>query len=462
MKKRLTITIILSVLAFIGLFAAHFWINHQGQNVRMTETTLAGSYEAAKGLSVNTKVQIDYGKSCMAWHTTTMIDEKPVSESKMLQGEPIGEEYHRFALDALLTSGGTYIEDDSDLADGALDLQIPEKVLQDLATKIGPGETIKETVDLSAYISTIQLDYIIDSYDPNQNDVRELEVMQGEENLFRSYFTVDAPETYPVTVTAEKNGAGKVDEVHYICEVESSTSASAYVAEDCIYLAVNGYNYDGTFYPLHDSRYSGILQIPLHQTRQLQIREIKKLCDLPEAVFVENLSMSPDGKSLLLLTLEDGSACLSVFNKETMGLEQKINLEFTYRLYEDEITSVSVGDDYYAAITSGGEYTILQYADGNYTHFTNRKLDLTKLKDSHENLSLREAAFATDFDNNKAAVSALAYSTYDEAYEIIPSYYLQVCSQDNLLYYGLFDSSLAKELAGRQIFDYDIDMNFVH
>ena len=405
MKKRLIITIVLFAVAVIGIITAHLLTNHQGQNVTMTETTLAGDFDAAKGIEVNTQIQVDYGKSCMVWDTMTTLGEEIKSETTVTQGEPIIEEYYRFSLDTLLTSGGTHVEDGYDLIAGDFDTQIPAKVLQDLAKTIGPGETLEKTVDLSNYIDTIQMDYILDSYDPNRNYVRELSVIEGDENLFRSYFLVDVPKTYPVTFAVTKDEDGKVNSVNYNCEAECYTSASAYVANDCIYLAVNGYTYDKEFYPLKDDRYSGILQIPLHQTRQLQIREIEKLCNLPAEVFIEKLTLSPDGKSLLLLTLEDSTACLSVIDKETLKLEQKIDLQFSDDLSENEITSVSVGNDYFAAITHSGNYVILQYKDGVYVHFTEGRFDLTKLEEDAQNLSFWHATFTTDFGNNKGAVA---------------------------------------------------------
>lgn len=458
MRKYGILTMALAVLMVVGMFFTHLSTNHQGQNITTTETTLAGDFDAAKGIEVDTEIQIDYDKSCMAWDTITTLGEEIKSKTTVTQGEPIIEEYYRFSLDTLLTSGGTYVEDGYDLTDRDFNNQIPSKVLQDLAKTIGPGETVEKTVDLSDYIDTTQMDYILDSYDPNRNYVRALSVMDDDEDLFRSYFLVDMPETYPVTFTVTKNEEGRVNSANYICEAECYTSASAYVAADCIYLAVNGYTYGEDFYPLKDDRYSGILQIPLHQTRQLQIREIEKLCDLPAEVFIEKLTLSPDGKSLLLLTLEDGTACLSVFDKEILNLEQKIDLQFSDDLYKNEITSVSVGDDYFAAITYNGDYVILQYKDGLYAHFTEGRFDLTKLKEDNKDFNFWHAAFATDFDNNKAAVAALAY---DEDYDITPSYALQVRSQKDLLYYGIFDSSLTDDLTYRDVYDYDIDIDFV-
>lgn len=461
MKKRLMITIILILLASAGLVAAHLLTNHNGQDVKITETTLAGNFDAAKGLAVTTQIQVDHGKNCMAWETSTILNEQLKTESEMRQGEPITEEYHRFSLDVLLTSGGSYFVDGYDYTeDEYFNSLIPLEVINDLSKDIEPGETGEVTIDLSNYLETMQMDYVIDSYDPNRNYVRELSIMEGEENLFRSYFTVDMPASFPVTLKLTKNDNGKIQSIDYLAEQEVSVSSAAYVDEDYCYLAVNGYldEEENRFYSLKDKKYSGLLRIPLHQTRQMQIKEIEKICSIDDGVFIEKLRVSPDGKNFLLLTVEENSPYLSVIDKETLELKQKINLPFSDFPNTDCIISASAGEDFYAAITLGGSYVVLSYKDGKYQHFVNGDFDDVKLQGGYIDLDFWHFSVDADIDADKVAVAVLAFGDENN---ITSSYCIQVRNQNKLLYCGFFDSSLTGDLAVRNIMDFDIDVDFV-
>jgi len=458
MKKRLAITIILVLLASAGLVAAHLLTSSNGQDVKISETTLAGSFDAAKGVQVTTEVQTDYTEPYMIWTTKTLLDQEIQVESQMRQDKRLSGEYHRFSMDVLLTSGmstysGRYENDEENYFS-----YIPSTIITSLDKQTEAGETNEVTFNLHDYLDETQMDYVIDSYDPNRNNVHELDIMEGDENYFRNCFTVDVPDEYLVTVSVTKNDNGEINKICHQTDQLTSTSHAARVTDENLYLAINGYTYDGQFFPLKDQTYSGILQIPLH-LRQMQVREMKKIYSLPAGVFIEDLRLSQDGSALLLLTTENHAAYLSVIDKATMTQKQKIRLPFESYPGEDSIVTVNVRENSYSAVHYDGGYVVLSSQGGTYEHVASGQFQWKAPNDQYSDLSFLDSSFTLSSDGQTVVASALVFN---KDFNITPSYCVQVRNKKELLYYGFFDSSLSDDLEHRQISDCSIDISFVH
>ncbi|MBR5315585.1 MAG: hypothetical protein IKU44_02235, partial [Firmicutes bacterium] len=362
MKKRFAITGLLVTLALGSIIGAHFWINGTGHNIKIDETTLSGNLDAAKGWQVTTKVQttgtptggpegkIYYHNFGMSWETAATIADSIEVNSKNIRGEDFSEESHRFDMDFLLTSGGSHWETNL-LNEVSSHFKIPMPLLQEIADKIGPGESIEKTVNLKEYMDTVRATCSMESYNPINGE--DLTFMTGSEYDFVKQFVVEVPENYPVTITLAKDEDGAVKSFHYVTLTETSDSFASLVTDDYLYVAINGYREDdtGEFHGLKLKRVSGILQLPLTASKEIDVEHMKKVYDIPAGIFIEKLSISEDGSKLLLITTEEETTYLSVIDKETMTLEQKVSLDFDTLEKHETISKIYIHEDSVTAIT---------------------------------------------------------------------------------------------------------------
>lgn len=455
MKKRLAITIILVLLASAGLVAAHLLTSSNGQDVKISETTLDGSFDAAKGVQVTTEVEL-YGDDPMAWETTAVFDQEIKTETEVYPKGFPDKAYHNIHIGALNASG-MYLPN-HDIETHQHDIcYIPPSVIKKISNQGGPGETIEDTVNMADYVDEVPIDFSIDSYVRNQDHFSlELSINDENQQYLSDHLTVSVPSNYPVELKIKKDAADKVESIQYYTTKQVSKSASAYVDENAAYVAINGYKEDetGTFHPLLENEYCGILQIPINNARQVQAKQMECIYPIKEDIFIKDLTLSADGKNFLLLIVEDDTNYLQVIDRESLQLKQKLKL--SYHEKSDNLSKVVVKDNFYLAMTWYGKYVIASYENGIYQYFNQGQFDLSKLSKDHDMISALDVDAA--FDGQRFVIATLAIGLQSNT---SPSYYMQVIDQDQLLYYGRFDSSLFHDLKSKDT-DANIDVSFVH
>lgn len=323
MRKSLILLAILLVLSVAALAVGQGAINAMGDDVTVTETTLAGDPAAAGGLTVSLHPTYE---NHLEWRTVFAAGKDPEPETKVhYSAKPLEDDYTgtssvwmqigglNFSMSA--SGGAVNLEEDTD----EMGFVAMVRPAADVATRTQPGETRTETVYLRDYYEYYAM--YLDLYGSYG---------QTGQAALSDYFRIPVQEDLQVEVTVSKDEAGTVYDVE--CNtVDNASSAYGYglYLEQGVFLGLGTEDgeYGGSevdFSQIRDGY--GLYWIPMEQDG-LDLDRIENIYPLdPAAAQFVTLEESFDGKSLLLFTRERGTLVLTVLDLETLEPVQRLEL----------------------------------------------------------------------------------------------------------------------------------------
>lgn len=323
MRKSLIFLAVLLVLSVAVLAVGQGMISAMGDDVTITETTLAGDPAAAEGLTVSLHPTYKYH---LEWRTVFSAGADPKPEtgfhysartlSDVRTGTPtawmqIGG--LNFSMSA--TGGAVDLEDDSDELGFAAML----RPAADVATRTQPGEIRTETVHLRDYYDYYSL--YLDYYGV---------IGQTGQAALSDYFKIPVQADVQVEVAVGKDEAGTVYQVE--CNtLDGGASVFGYglFTEQGLFLGLGTEEGESGGTPVDFSEIQGgygIYFIPMEQG-VLATDRIENIFPMdPATAQYVTLEERFDGKSLLLFTREQGTLVLTVLDLETLEPFQRLEL----------------------------------------------------------------------------------------------------------------------------------------
>ena len=323
MKKSLIALAVLLVLAIAGIAAGFRYADSGKDRVTVTEQTVLGSPEAARGLTLETQYSYDYQ---IFWHTVCPVSAEPQPETDF-RFCSIRQETYRESEDVLYLYAGNYSfgmsgsidlewEKENARIDGAMILPV-----LDVADRTAAGETRTETLSLRDYY---------DWFPICMDGTPMLDIQNEDEwaKKLNRLFPVPVPESLQVEVTVSRAENGAVYEVNCqdVCDTPVWLSAECVVLEDAVYLLPTG-NVDFSHLPLG----YGVYRIPRKASSQ-QVSESVLDLDRAENVFAVDPARSQAVRLLQgldegeLLILEDSAGTLTVLDAGRGEVRQRLDL----------------------------------------------------------------------------------------------------------------------------------------
>lgn len=323
MRKILILFAVLLVLSVAILAAGQGRISAMGDDVTITETTVAGDPAAAEGLTVS--LHPTYG-SHLEWRTVFAAgaDPEPKTQyhysAKTLDDVRTGTPSVWMQIGGLnfsmsATGGEVDLEDDTDRM-GFVAMLRPAA---DVAARTQPGETRTETVSLRDYYDYYSL--YLDFYGG---------VDQTGQAALSDYFRIPVQADVRVEVSIYKDEAGTVYQVE--CNtLDGGASAYGYglFTEQGVFLGLGTEDGEsgGTQADFSEIQGGyGIYFIPMEQ-EILATDRIENIYPMdPDTEQYVTMEQSFDGTQLLLFTRERGQLFLTVLDLETLETIQRLEL----------------------------------------------------------------------------------------------------------------------------------------
>lgn len=447
MKRRLICMVLLLVLAVSWLCAAHVLVLRSGEDVTLTEETVEGDLSAAQGL----KLELDsrYHPS-LSWNTTMTVGQKPetrmefqlaLSDTLEEQENPEVEFESKYLDFAYSSNYGLSLED--------RDLLPVKKLLEDVASRTPDGESHSETVNFRDYYEylPVQFNLAMEGHviqDSTIENEPERDFKQDMEDSFR--FPV--PEHYPIYVTIQKDGGGKVIDVNLSTTGDSEMEHSAPVREfnmetgnasngTYLYFFVVARDDKGALWDYSHTPGYSIYRLPVldgaNKERMLTKDDLESVFQLNPKEKIISFQMDASGQKLLMVTEGADGNVLHVLDAETAQEVQTILLntekwEQLPRLYTYE--------DFMVYLFQSGELVVLsRNEDGLY-----QKAYTAQLPDRQRtwfNKDIMPTVFA--FDGQRLAA---AHGVGTEQSDVGTSVGLLIYGPEGLRYSGTLRNSL--------------------
>ncbi len=462
MKKSLIILLVLLIAAVAGAGWAAADVNEAKDQIEIEEVALMGEREAAAGLTVRAHNTYDHR---LFWDTVyTMEKESATAEtefrfSDMRENEAWFSEDEGVHLDSYYVFGFDPGRDEEEPAYGL------DKAYQELYDTLEPGEEAKKIINVKDYMTyypvQVELDapgagfYYMDDEEAHQVLDAEFETRGSavEAAMFLwNYFRIPVLENEQLEIQVGKSavsksanfgggsamattaiGHGNVGE-HF-----AFTTVSAMTDSVC-YFTFNTHSSEGQIVDtsqLADGY--GIYMLPFHEADQndggYEIEKFTNVYPLDPATAVIDLSISADGKDLMLHAVEDGQYVITVIDTETKELKQKLSVcdwpedGYGWWLYEyEDFLAVAVPQDRLLVVSrdDAGEYAINLLVS----------VDHDEEDDYSMYLNYNEAMA---FDGERLAVSRTMGGGS------CTDFYVAVYDASGLIYYGEYYNSLSAE-----------------
>ena len=453
MRKALTCTILLLVLAVGGIcltartvFAAH-------DQVTYTETLREGSPSAANGAVVSLGMQYDYR---LFWDTVFKAGSAPLSETQHVQTQytchltqyysRLEPSYNGVTLQNSYDNGVSYFDTDGRIADVS-----PLAAAYDaLYDKTAPGKEGKLTVLVQDYYEYYPISgqihlpgcsiELTDAVAPEYVGISPYATAE-QWNDFQSFFRIPVLPDEKLELTLGRDESGRV--WHYgrngvdggdgfgLYTYSAITADSCYFTFDCH--TFSGKLVDTSLIP---GGY-GLYRLPYTTnddgTTEPQTGALEMVCPLDPDAELCGMRLDPTGTRLLLFTVKNDAYILTVIDLRSMQQLQQLPI---CELGENSVIQNYDGGDFFTVLCGNGSFTLLQaQLDGSYTPALSGQLPLEALG------SGLYQSFDMDYDGTRlAVVSLLNDDTY--AYRIY-GFSLCICDADGLRFWGEYRSSLA-------------------
>lgn len=331
MRKSLIALLLLAALSAGGFAAAHAALLSRRDNVTITQEVLYGDVSAADGLELT--IPVNYND--MQFWTTTYAPGSSPAVGTEYEIEPLGKRVRH----GTITYGGLRLLNDWHFR-FVPGQEPPQPSLyaayQELYESTAPGEEQQKLIRPADYCAYYPLSFRFDlpqyhyRWDPGDYRQPEAEItpiIQALRDFFR--IPVQPAETWNVHLERSASASGTLSSWgssygpdDHIFEFDTACA----MTEDACYLAFDAHDYDGKTVDtsLIPGGY-GIYRLPLDQEHikhndlsGIKADELEMVYAMDPRHTLYDLTLSPDGRRLLLHTREDGNYVLTVIDPATM------------------------------------------------------------------------------------------------------------------------------------------------
>lgn len=418
MKWRITLFTLLVVLALAGMVSAHIWYYDGRDQVGYETVEVQGDEAALDGLSVEVRYAYDQR---LLW--TTRFDAANPAGAKtdfsyhLLEQAPYGDSYNFFDALSLTCPLPLY--------GGAMDLPIDQepqendpldRIAQEIAAGLQPGETVTETIRLADYCAFLPLAFSL-----YETGGKNLTISADLDQVLTAALSIPVPEDLTFSLTVNVTNGGNVQLTTEVISLDRS----GVVLESGAYLTLSQSLELGLDYTRSPLGY-GVYRIPFEAIDENNARicsEVQNFYPLdPEVVQEATVEESPLPGQLLVYTRETGKLFLNVVDAATGRTLRRVALpgdtaeeQLTVEGFLLTITMAEGCDERYL--------TFLDLRDGTYEVFTTEVWTVDQLR----KLLNYTKIVASAFDGNRLA---LAYSGSYSG----PSFYLTVFDSTGQIY----------------------------
>lgn len=441
MKKGIAAVLMVLAAVLIGLSVAYHYIEGQQNQVYVTETALAGDPKAAEGINLNFKAcDSDTGK--LFWNIDHIVSDESKTKA---QFQKVKDGHY----DVFWTQPYVDIESDLFYSSSPFDYSPASKeIAKDVAKRTQNSQTHEETHLLRDYYEyyPVNLNIQFPGYYVNDapSDVQ--------------YFKIPVPDKYTIDVSVTKNQAGEITSYDVTSPYTSLNipGQNIFTTSGC-YLVLDKASYElelGEDVREISEKWEidlpedmrGIHFIPFAKSVEgsrflnIDLAHARMAYPLSSDCRVMDLRLSADEKKLLLLTQEKAAVYLSVIDKESMELQQKIFL--FQENQEIWVLTMSQENGRLLTIFDDGQFYLFTQK-GNQYHM--ELSDNLHQVDALSEIKLREPFLSFDYDGKSLALAA--YDADDSYYEDLTTSYLCLFDKEGLQYAGCYRSSLGRKKA---------------
>lgn len=336
MKKVICLLCVLALLAAGGIVTVVKQVNQDKDTVTITEEAVYGDAALAEGITLNLKVHYD---EHLMWDTRYEKDGAVKTDTKF-QFSDRGFQQSRVYRDDPVSINVSY---DSDL-----DLETPKEELTGLARacreiyeETEPGTETSEWVYVKDYYEYYPL-FIRLALPDNEIWLDErwssesAGFMNGEEELFETFiefFRIPVAEEDMVEVVVDRDQSNGMMTQNASSDYLQLYSESTITEDGMCYFTLNNHTADGgamdtSLIPGGYGLYSFRFGKPgTYSMSGVDADSLKMTYALQENITILHLTLNKEQTKLLLFTEEAGEYFLSVIDRSTMALSQRIALE---------------------------------------------------------------------------------------------------------------------------------------
>ncbi len=331
MRKSFAVLLTLLLCAVCLLAAAVAAVGQGETDISVTEKTLAGDPEAARGLAVETFQNLDRQ---LFWHTTCLAGAEPEVSTEftytLTTRRTQSEEQYR--ADLSVGSGGWGASGSGITPESFTEVEMTEPAW-DVASRTKAGETRTETVRLNEYYDTFSVTL-------EGSGVELLTDQQQREwtSFLTDYFSIPVPDCVLWEVTVEKNLQGEITTIN-CSEALTDGQESAAGWADCVFLGTDLYLLPrGNLDMSRIQGGYGIYRIPGEVVSQyrdtklsprlvLKVRELENIYPLDADLCSQVSLVEGSGSTLLLMRQLEDQVRVRVLEPSTGEARQELLLK---------------------------------------------------------------------------------------------------------------------------------------
>lgn len=454
MRKSLILVLVLLIIALPVPIVAHMQVNAERESVDITETTLRGSLDAAKGITIGYNVQYS---NKLFWYTDIAIGDELETNTRFEFHQGGGHNrvtrgsYTPYGVHVTVPSFSIgmsgddlleYIEDS--MADV---LYLP---ILDVASRTPENETHTETVYVKDYYDYYPLTFDFDfSADNGTADYEAAQEKAAE------IFKIPVRDDHRMTVTVSKYGDSvyeiETDSGDFYLYVESA----GVVTEDGAYFILSVYdNYEAGRMESGGLPY-GVYYLPFHQTEETvtygtrtelvtmiepEFENIATALELPEGQTAVDLRWDYEENSIMTVVMEEDACKLVTMNPDTHEKIQEFEL-------------LPAGDTQYWEMQVCEGYTLIYLQNGDFALLTEKspgefEIEFTgSLAEDETIWGYTYSELITAYDGERLVVAPSADSYWGGALNI----YVSVYDDTGLIYAGQFAHSVDGDINSRSV-----------
>ena len=489
MKKSFVLLISLLVLGSFVLCFAQASILKEKDQVQITENILYGDKSVVEGVSLELH---NHYEDMLFWDTTYVIGKEPKVDTEYTMYQfPQDNFNHRW-------DGSIYFNDNNQHINWTEEtLKSPEGLevaYAELYESIGPSEEKEKTVFLKDYMD--YYDFSVSFHSPREwgsekeffhfeidEEHLEAELLYVEKTenhrysdeliekyrnqkiwieTFHEFFKIPVLENEVITINMRKNAAGEVSgygmssngmgmatgDIGTPEYSQEGTYDSFQIGTMCsvrdgdVYFTfyTHTYNNEVVDTSLIPGGY-GIYHFPYDEEEQeIYPEQLQVVYPLDPNLDVMDLTRDARGENLLLFTMENAEAYMSVIDIESMTLVEKFNLSE----FRDDAWGIDyyvLEEDYMIVLTYGDVIVFSIDEDGNYKkqiEVSREPLNTIFLEDKYNYEVLQ---YDTSYDWNGEQL-VFANNMYNVNGYMGTNFYVGMMDKNGLQYFAIYDTSL--------------------
>ncbi len=456
MRKYIILTLVLACISAGGILWAYTDINGQQDDITIKETIEAGKAEATKGIKVSTRILDPTYR--LSWDTDMFLDGSGdiKSDTKFVYDRKHEIKFHNVkedryqVIDRFSYCNIAYMDLESHLEeDEPIGPDMSKDMLKKAIEAAGDKGKYVWNCNLDDYTSCLPIELYTECI---YSDHVMLDTDSDADNRFYSwteYFQIPVPKDYAYQVEIDRESFD--NDMTSVTTRERKDRDSLYEVNsdgfwdgEQLYLAISGVESIGTgrVFAECPAEKRGIHVFPTSTVPypHLEFDQGKLVYPTDAGEKVINLTQSPDGKTIYLLTKDDNGLSVDIIDKDTYRCRQKVKLSTSFT-HTTDFQFSQTGDNWVFYSLDGSEFVLLAEQDGVYNEaVANRAKNLFYVD-----------YMGCDYDGERLAIAIMERDS-----NVIETQ-IRVFDKDGCLYRGRFDYSNAHTYYDKEGYAYDYD-----